>query len=224
MTQSTSCTVKNQPNLVTKKKSQKTKICLLTCNIKNVVLDIAKSIFTEKDYDFCHFLTPYAGIKDQLNGLNKKLSSYTMDDFCIVMIGEEDFTKTNNYHGLITHIRNVLENIEHTNVIICTPTFKYGQHQYMFNGRVELFNHLLYSDVLKNEYAYLWDSNTTLLYDHSMFYRGHGHLNNRGLRNILNCIHQQIKMHENYDEEGNNKHVEEIPDDLTASFFRTDRV
>lgn len=220
----------NQTSIPTSGNStQKIKICLLTCNTKNAVLDIAESIFTNNDYNICHFLTPYAGIKDQLNGLNEKLSSFTKNDFCIVMIGEEEFTKTNNYHDLIAHIRDELEKIVHTNVIICTPTFKIGQHHNMFNWRVELFNHLLYSDVLKNEYAYLWDSNTTISYDYNMFTRRYGHLNNRGLRNILSCIHQQIELRENKEEltvgtpnkieETMNHYINNV-NETTEDFFR----
>lgn len=185
-------------------KYQRRKICLLTCNKRNVVREIADSIFPRENFSVCHFLTPNAGLKDQLRGLNEKLARYTKYDFCVVMIGEEEFAETKNYHTLIAHLRNVLQKIEHTNIIICTPTFKYGEHHNMFNWRIELFNNLLYSDVVKHEYAYLWDSNATLFYDYRMFTRRHGYLNNRGLRNILNCLHEQIEMHAKFIEQSNN--------------------
>lgn len=168
------------------------KLCIMSCYKRNAVLDIAETIFNGGDYQIMHYLTPNAGIREQLKCINEKLTDFTYQDYCIIMIGEEDFTKTNNYHELIRYLRATIQNISHTNVILCTPTYNCGRHQTMYNWRVEIFNNLLYSDVESHGYAYFFDSNANLTYDNYMFSKYGGYLNNRGMRTVLTTLNQEL--------------------------------
>lgn len=130
-------------------------------------------------------------------GLQSKLQSFTMNDFCIIFIGEEDFQTTRDYFGKIIFIRESLRSIKHTNIIICSPTFKYNSGSLMYNWRVENFNNLLYMDILTHEHAYFLDSNRNLSCDYKMFRRRTGSINNSGMvtifKDVLNYIHDIIQ-------------------------------
>lgn len=113
-----------------------------------------------------------------------------MDDFCILIIGEDDFTATKNYVELVANIRETLQKVQNTNVVICVPTYKYGHDReyLLYNQRVENFNNLLYLDALTHEYAYIFDSNKKLKYDYSMFKNSSGSINNNGLRVMFKAL------------------------------------
>lgn len=83
-----------------------------------------------------------------------------------------------------------MKQISHTNVIICTPTYKLQNYTNIYNWRIETFNNLLYLDILSHEHAYFLDCNCNLNYDHTMFDLLKGRINNYGLRNIFeNLLH-----------------------------------
>lgn len=167
------------------------KICLISTNKYNKTSKIARRTL-ESNYDICHYLLPYRGIRQLLNDIESKLAGFTHEDYCIVLIGEEDFNSTENYHELVLYIRQKIQNVTHTTVILCSPTFKQGRNNDMFNARIEAFNHLLDKDVIAHEYAYLIDSNLHLNYDLSMFRRISGALNNEGLKQVFEDVKVRI--------------------------------
>lgn len=172
---------------ISQKSKKRNKICILSSNNKNKILPIAESTFSN-EYDLCHYIKPGGGTKQLLEDLQPKLIGFTMDDFCIVLLGEEDFKTTNNYVDIIVHMRESLQVINHTNVIICSPTFICGNYSDLSNWRIETFNHLLHLDILTHEHAFVIDSNVNLKYDHSMFYKHSGRINNFGLHTIFKDI------------------------------------
>lgn len=86
-----------------------------------------------------------------------------MDDFCVILIGENDFYKTDNYVNIIVKLRETLQKVQNTNIIICVPTFKLSNYSILFNWRIETFNNLLYLDLQTYNYATVFDSNLDLL-------------------------------------------------------------
>lgn len=188
---------KLQPQCVTTLR----KICILSNNNKNDILSIAENTF-QNNYNLCHYLKPHVSTEHMLSGLETKLRNYSMNDFCIILLGDEDFKRTNNYYNIIFHIREVLQAIQHTNIIICLPTYKCPFDTSLFNCRVETFNNLLYLDILTHGHAFLLDSNLNLEYDYSMFNKYSGSMNNRGLATIfkdlldlITDISQNVDMH-----------------------------
>lgn len=167
------------------------KMCILSTNKHNKVLSIAENTFQNK-FEFCHYLTTGGKIEHVLKGIKEKLCNFTLQDYCIVFIGEEDFKLTENYLNVILYIRETLLDIKHTNIIMCLPTYKYTNYASLFNWRVETFNNLLYLDALTYEHVHLLDSNLNLSCDYSMYYRRTGTINNNGLytifKDILNLI------------------------------------
>ena len=164
-------------------KGNKRKICILSTNNKNKLLKIAENTFP--NYNICHYLTPNSGVKKLIENIDLKLKNYSMNDYCLIFIGEEDFKRTNDYVEITITIRETLLKVQHTNVIICAPTFKLNNYSVMFNGRIESFNSLLYLDACTYNYAYLFDSNFYLSYDYKMFWVRSGHANNEGLATIF---------------------------------------
>lgn len=195
------------------------KICLLSTNKNNKILEIAENTF--QGCLLCHYLYPNCDIKQLLTNIEKKLAGYTMDDYCVVMIGESDFKVTKDYFSLIYYIRDILQQIKYTNIIICLPTYKYGYLQNMFNWRVETFNNLLYLDVMTHEHAYLLDTNKKLNYDFYMFNKQLGFINNNGMKTIFHNLKELISEIDKYytsEELSNNYQV--TPKEIESLFFR----
>ncbi|KAF9421676.1 hypothetical protein HW555_002357 [Spodoptera exigua] len=168
------------------------KICILSTNKENKVLSIAEEMI-EKRFNFCHYLTPGGSMYNLLDGIKTKLADYTKNDYCVILIGEQDFKISNNYYKLTVDIRNTLIDITHTNIIICLPTYKYNINSNMYNWRVMNFNQSLYQDNQKYKYAYVMDSNANIEYDYNTFFRKSGQINNYGLRTIFVSIIKLIK-------------------------------
>lgn len=176
--------MKQQRRSLCRVPANKNKICILSTNNKNKILPIAQDLLTDK-YDICHYITPNGTMQQLLSGIEAKLCDYTLNDFCILLIGEEDFRITSNYFNTIIYIRDILKQITYTNVIVCVPTFKLRSDNNIYNWRIETFNNLLYLDLLTHEHAYSFDSNYNLTYDHTMFNLLTGRINDNGLRNIF---------------------------------------
>lgn len=133
------------------------------------------------NYSNCHYLVPGVGIRQLLRNLKIQLKDYTMNDVCIIVIGESDFKKTENYINLVHYIKETLEGEQHTNIVLCTPTYICGAPVY--NWRVEMFNTLLNLDIQNHEYAFYLDSNFDLSLD--MFSTRTGKIRDSGIRNIF---------------------------------------
>ena len=177
--------INNNSRQINQKSMEKRKICIISSNKNNKVLSTAEDTL-RTEFNLCHYLTPDVGVQQLLAGIKQKLTNFTKKDFCIIFIGEKDFKITNNYCEIVLKIREELQDINHTNIVICVPT--YNSYATLFNWRVEAFNNLLYLDILTHEHAYLLDSNLNLAYDHSMFNRHTGLLNNYGLQVIFKDI------------------------------------
>lgn len=85
------------------------KICIISENKYNKIRTIAENKFD--NCELCHYLTPYSGINNMFRDLEPKLMKFTMNDFCIILIGETDFKSTQEYSSIILNIRQVLEKI-----------------------------------------------------------------------------------------------------------------
>lgn len=163
------------------------KVCILSANKQNRILSTVEETF-DKQFNFCHYLTTEGATCDLLQGINTKLTDYTMSDYCVILIGEQDFKMAKNYSELIVDIRKTLSEITHTNIIICLPTYKYNINSNMYNWRVMNFNHFLCQDIWTHKYAYVLDSNACVDYDYNTFYRQSGQLNNFGLHSIFDNL------------------------------------
>lgn len=175
-----------QPREPTTKLKLARKICIISANKTNKILSIAENTFLNTE--LCHYILPSCGILQLISNINKKLEHFSKEDYCVILIGEEDFRKTTNYFDIIVEIRKTLQKIQHTNIILCLPTFNCNNYSPMYNSRIETFNNLLYLDLHSYNYATLLDSNFELSYDHSMFYKRSGKLNNYGMYNIMSNI------------------------------------
>lgn len=171
---------------------RKSRICMLSTDKKNKMLTITDSL--TKDYELCHYLTPDVGVRRLLNNIYSKISDYTMKDYCIIFIGEEDFRKSQNYASLVSFIKNAVQSITHTNVILCVPIFNCSNYANIYNKRVEVFNDILSSDETIYEYVYLLDSNLHLTYDTKMFNKYSGHVNKLGMKVILQELNTLIGL------------------------------
>lgn len=191
-------------------KTRKSKLCILSCNKNNKILEIAEDKLW--NYEICHYLTPNTGINNLLLNLDLKLKDYTSNDYCVIFIGEEDFRQTSNYVELTINIREMLLKLQHTNIILCAPTFKLNQYSAMFNSRIETFNSLMYLDACTYNFAYLFDSNFYLDYDISMFRKNSGSVNNRGMANIIHNLSLMINEFTPYDNSVSCDSFDEVSD------------
>lgn len=178
---------------------KKNKICIISTNKWNKITNIAETTLKEHSEDICHYIFPHCNTEQLFRGIKTKLKAFTMNDFCILLLGEDDFTETSDHFQMILQIRTALEDIKHTNVIICSPTYKYGYYTNVYNWRVENFNNLLYLDILTREHAYFLDSNKHLSCDYNMFNEYSGRINNRGMHTIFKDINDFIHGIKTYD-------------------------
>lgn len=200
------------------------KLCIISSNRTNKVRQIAEKNFPESQV--IHYLSPNAGIEKLTENIDQKLKDFTHRDYCVILIGERDFSTTNDYVNLIVNIRNTLIYQNHTNIVLCLPTYKCKETSAVFNWRVETFNNLLYLDILNHKYAYLMDSNLKLTYDYDMFTKFSGILNNRGLDNMFKNINLLVNELIVYNESLgiNNIDIMEtsnVIDNSNSDFFRS---
>lgn len=185
----TSNSDKNKTNTVTS--SDKTNICVLSSNKYNKTLPTIENVLSE-NHHIIHYLKPNCGIKELLRGIVTKVYNYTHKDYCVVFIGDEDFTSSHDHFKLITYIKDALRKIQHTNVILCLPTYRLNKH--IFNGRVESFSNMLYWDPEIHDYAYLLDTNLNLEYNHHMYRVPSGLIKSKALRTISVDLKQLISL------------------------------
>ncbi|CAH1643118.1 unnamed protein product [Spodoptera littoralis] len=162
-------------------------IHIVSSNKKNKILTIAENTFPDK-YKLCHYLLPNSNTEQLIKNIEIKLHGMTMNDFCVLMIGEEDFNTTKDYIYIISKLKQTLQRQKFTNIIICAPTYKCGSHiGSMYNWRVQNFNNKLYLDVLQYEYAYFLDTNKNLRWG-EMFHKTNGTVNNYGMSIIFKDV------------------------------------
>lgn len=81
-------------------------------------MSIAKKTIDDK-IELCHYIKPECGILQILDGISAKVNKFTMRDYCIIMMGHNDFRSTIDYYDLIKKIKYILQEISHTNVLLC---------------------------------------------------------------------------------------------------------
>lgn len=169
-------------------------LCIISSNKTNRILQTAQDTFSA-DYDLCHYLITGAGITQLVERLPQKLQHFGSNDVCVIMVGEEDFIVTKNYVTSVMAIREATKSLQqHTNVVICVPTFRCGRYTEMYNRRVESFNNLLYLDALTHEHVYVFDSNLNLSYDYGNMFSGiQGKLNRKGMQTLFYNLKADIQ-------------------------------
>lgn len=198
----------------------KSKLCIISTNKINKILTVAENTFDQKKYDLCHYLMPNRGIQKLLEDIELKIVDFTMNDFCVILLGDEDFNTSKNYQDLVSLIRNTLQKIQSTNIVICSPIFHCARYANVFNWRIEHFNKLLNEDVNKYEYAYLIDSNYNLECDETMFHTRKGTVKNLGMRVVLRDVHKKITDIEDWNYFNINPDNENYVNNNSQSFFR----
>lgn len=171
--------------------SDKANICVLSSNKYNKTLSTIENVLSE-NHHIIHYLKPNCGIKELLHDIVTKVYNYTYKDYCVVFIGDEDFMSSEDHFKLITYIKDALRKIQHTNVILCLPTYRLNKH--IFNGRVESFSNMLYWDPEMHDYAYLLDTNLNLEYNHHMYRAPSGLIKSKALRIISEDLNQLILL------------------------------
>lgn len=167
------------------------KISILSTNRNSHVLETAEATF-QSNKKIYHYLKTNCGVENLLTGIEHSVKNLTNEDFCVIMIGEQDFIETNNYAHLVNLIKSTLQKFQHTNFIICLPTYQCAQYKTMFNYRIETFNNLLWLDAATYEYAYILDSNLELTYNAKMFDHRRGTVNSKGINVIMKNLHDLI--------------------------------
>jgi hypothetical protein len=163
---------------------KKRRLTFISSNNKNKIFKIARSNAYMEKFHIFHHVTPGCGVLQLLKYAEKEAQQLTHSDYCVLLIGEEDFRRSSDYVNIVQCIRQSLSKIQNTNIVISAPTYIYGLE--LYNCRVEHFNSLLFLDVSSHNYAYLYDSNLTLDYD--MFSLRTGKLNNVGMRDVIGGI------------------------------------
>lgn len=105
------------PNITVKRK-----LCILSNNPHSGSLQTIENTFSDQ-FQYCRYSYPNAKINQLLCNLSSKISDYTMNDYCVILLGETDLKMNCNLIELINTIRESLVKIKHTNIIICVPTY-----------------------------------------------------------------------------------------------------
>lgn len=199
------------------------KMCLISSTTDNVILKLAENNLHYSEV--CHFKHPESKIRQLLHGIENKLKNFSVDDFCVIFIGEADFNDSVNLQETVNYIKISLRNVQHTNIIICLPTYKHTKFVNIFNKRIEMFNKLLYSDNLIYEYAYILDSNENLEYSFDYFTKTTGRINTYGYKTIFTNLNELVmfilsnRLTNNFIEPNNSQsHTSELID--SQKFFR----
>lgn len=98
-------TIKNDiANKIINTNVKNNKVCVISSNKRNNILYFAQDALSNR-FQVCHYLLPNMGIRELFSSLQTKVKDYTINDYCIILIGEEDFKETKNYSTLVTVIR-----------------------------------------------------------------------------------------------------------------------
>lgn len=167
-------------SIIIARNQPKTKLCIISNQKNKNSLQAIEHAF-QTEANFCHYVAPNGSIKDILKNLDVKLNDFTYNDFCVIFIGSKDITSNENSINLVNYLRETLQYVTHTNVIITLPTFVCGA--LIYNYKVEMFNSLLTMDLQTHNYAYVFDTNYDLTLDMFSYYSGK--ITQFGLRNVF---------------------------------------
>lgn len=198
---------KNLARNITKPK-QKNKLCILS-SVNRSSLSAIVSVFSEY-FVYCHYIMSNCTLYERLKNIEQKLKHFTINDYCLLFIEENDIKEENDYINMIKTIKELLKNVAHTNIVICAPTYQIGAP--IYNYKVEIFNNLLCTDLQNNNSSlYYFDSNRDLSLD--MFSYKSGKINRSGIMTILKQIMNNILIDLNIAEQTNIEHS-------ASEFFR----
>lgn len=167
------------------------KLCVLSNSTQRGILQAIEDHFS-KEFKYCSYLMPNSKIRQLLSNVKAKLQDFSLNDYCIILLGDSDIKTDSNYIDLVKVINESLRQMTHTNIIICTPTYVLGAP--IYNYKVEIFNNLVYMDLEYHKYAYFFDSNNELEYKFDMFSNRTGKLNKAGINFIFQNIMDRIKI------------------------------
>jgi hypothetical protein len=103
----------------------RSKLCIISNQRHNGALAAIENAF-DGSTDYCHYAMPNCTINGILKTLKNKLLHFTLSDYCVILLGEIDFINNPDNTELIRNIRSEVQKINHTNVIICLPTYICG--------------------------------------------------------------------------------------------------
>lgn len=73
----------------------KNNICILSSETSNRIQTLSERTHLG-NFNMCHYRTPRCGMKYLLKDIDLKVRNFSRLDYCIIFIGEDDFTKTHN--------------------------------------------------------------------------------------------------------------------------------
>lgn len=204
------------PDGATLNTTTRKKLCFLSTTNQYNLIQILEQNITNQDFEFCHYIQTQRGILALMEGIENKLRDFDKNDYCIILVGESDFTTSKDYIQLIYQIREKTRSLYHTNIIIAAPTYICGAM--IYNYRIEMFNNLLNLDIQTHNYAYLVDSNRPLTYD--MFSPYNGKLNKKGMQRIIHQIFNIISHDSSTSQTSNRNKITEENEVNDSTFFR----
>ncbi|CAG5006123.1 unnamed protein product [Parnassius apollo] len=100
----------------------KPNICIISGISNHKQSSIKRDKMMEQSAAYSHYRTPGGDIDQLSRGLQEKLANFTLNDFCILMIGDTDFKVSKNYKNIVYILKQRILAVQHTNIIICLPT------------------------------------------------------------------------------------------------------
>lgn len=168
---------------IAKKNLIKHKLHLVSTDRSDKVLGLIAENFAST-WNYCRYSFPNRSINNIMDMIPNIIKDLSPNDYCVILIGEEDFHVTGDYLQVVYKIRNTLKKYNNTNFIVCLPTYICGKP--LYNSRVEMFNKLLMLDIESHEYAFWIDLNAELTFN--MFSFSSGRINYKGFMEVFNAI------------------------------------
>jgi hypothetical protein len=89
----------------TEKSDTKRKLCILSNRHYSGTLDCIKDTFSN-EFEYCRCLLPNSRINQLFMNLKNRLLEFTMNDYCLIILGESDFKYNIVFFELINVIRD----------------------------------------------------------------------------------------------------------------------
>lgn len=201
------------------------RVCILSTDKKSKILSVAENnVPANKKYQICHYLTPNVDSKQMLKGLGSKISHLTKNDYCLIIIGEEDFLAPRDHFSIARHIQERLLKEEHTNIIICLPKLKHcnsiNHDMNMYNWSINNFNNILCLELQSLKHVFIFNPNKNVKYNSCMIYKISGTLNYKGMRAIIQGMYKLIEDTETQYIHNSNQIYTQEGKETNTQFFR----